>query len=657
MIFYVASVMLWTATGVSAAMSSNDDQQPPGLNAAHLFTTHRQNSHPGPRGNHNNQPSFALYKFTQSMDSASADDINNQILKDLERHTTTVPMSSDSHLPLGRQRGHSNQGNSLGGEHSNSHDSVHMGMASDNSSGTLNMNALSSRSVSGHQHNLQASVDGFNALQGGGSPGINSNTNSINNQSMEMGSGNTYLSLMQSSEWLNAQQHQQQQQHRHASSNTSTNTHTNTNTNTGTGGNSLKMKSGRTGKSPHSTDKSPIMARRGLPGTNSKGLLADDNASSDNSMGACAVERETLRVQQQRHLQQLQMQKLQEQQHQSQQTFEIEQQRLQAQLRQQQGNQQAQRLLNQTHHNSPHSNQTQGQTQGPHPPSFHTQQSLQAGSGSSQPSMQNNSNQPNVQQHQQQLQPNDHTHDPQSRGESLSNNSRPGPADIRIDGPTGKEYYDILGVALDADFATIKKAYRMKAKEFHPDRNPVGAQMFLRLSAAFQVLEDPVKRAEYDRTGIVTDKASTERTPAAKQAYARKMFSEIFGPNIDIIEGFVPPTSRANRRNSRIVHHVHRVTLEALYTGAVNKIAIQRSVACKACAGNGGGQGALVSCNACTGKGLLEIRTQIAPSRFQFMSQTCKQCQGNGFVIQKDMCCQACSGKKLVTGTNGCARD
>eukprot|EP01134_Creolimax_fragrantissima_P008362 CFRG8362T1 len=221
----------------------------------------------------------------------------------------------------------------------------------------------------------------------------------------------------------------------------------------------------------------------------------------------------------------------------------------------------------------------------------------------------------------------------------------------RVSKPSGREMYDILGVPPDADIAAIRRAYKRKAKEYHPDRNPVGAQMFLKLSAAFQVLEDPVKRNEYDKYGTIDKNNKSEKSPSARQEYARKMFNEIFGPNADTIEGFAPPT-RTSRRHSRMIHHVHRVSLLTLYSGAFNKIAIQRTVICKACQGVGGGQGALVLCDNCAGKGVLEIRTQIAPSRYQQASQTCPKCQGNGELRQTQFCCQTCAGKRVIKERN-----
>src|SRR5688500_11636889 len=65
-----------------------------------------------------------------------------------------------------------------------------------------------------------------------------------------------------------------------------------------------------------------------------------------------------------------------------------------------------------------------------------------------------------------------------------------------------KDYYQVLGVAQDADQDAIKKAYRQLARRYHPDKNPGDSQAeetFKEISAAYQVLSDPQKRRQYDQ--------------------------------------------------------------------------------------------------------------------------------------------------------------
>ena len=85
-----------------------------------------------------------------------------------------------------------------------------------------------------------------------------------------------------------------------------------------------------------------------------------------------------------------------------------------------------------------------------------------------------------------------------------------------------RDYYEVLGVAKDADDAAIKKAYREIAKKYHPDINPSAeaAEIFKEASEAYSVLSDKEKRAQYDQFGHAHLMAAAEATAVVLVALA-----------------------------------------------------------------------------------------------------------------------------------------
>ncbi|MBX6365653.1 MAG: DnaJ domain-containing protein, partial [Gemmatimonadetes bacterium] len=159
-----------------------------------------------------------------------------------------------------------------------------------------------------------------------------------------------------------------------------------------------------------------------------------------------------------------------------------------------------------------------------------------------------------------------------------------------------RDYYEILGVARDADGETIKKAYRKLALQYHPDRNNGSREFeerFKEVTEAYEVLRDPEKRAAYDRYGH----AGVKGGMGAGAGYGGFNFSdalEIFmrdfgGFGLDDL--FAGATGRRGGRTSRRGADLRvrlPMTLEEVATGVHRTLKLQVAERCSACGGSGG---------------------------------------------------------------------
>lgn len=100
------------------------------------------------------------------------------------------------------------------------------------------------------------------------------------------------------------------------------------------------------------------------------------------------------------------------------------------------------------------------------------------------------------------------------------------------------------------------------------------------------------------------------------------------------------------RRTKDLVHRVH-VTLEDLYKGKTTKLALTRNVICSKCKGKGGKEGAVRTCNNCSGRGIKVTLRQMGPMIQQIQSP-CDDCSGTGEIINAKDRCTNCKGKKVL---------
>lgn len=211
-----------------------------------------------------------------------------------------------------------------------------------------------------------------------------------------------------------------------------------------------------------------------------------------------------------------------------------------------------------------------------------------------------------------------------------------------------RDYYDVLGVSKGASADEIKKAYRQKAKELHPDRNsdnPNAESQFKEANEAYEVLKDADKKAAYDRFGHAAFEGGMGGGGARGGAYGggdfasafSDVFDDLFG---DMMGGRGGRGQRATRGSD--LRYNLRVTLEEAYAGLQKTINVPTAVTCDTCQGTGSEGGAEPqTCPTCSGMG--KVRAQQG---FFTVERTCPTCGGLGQIIKNP--CKVCGGSGRV---------
>ncbi|MBW4706769.1 molecular chaperone DnaJ [Roseobacter sp. YSTF-M11] len=214
-----------------------------------------------------------------------------------------------------------------------------------------------------------------------------------------------------------------------------------------------------------------------------------------------------------------------------------------------------------------------------------------------------------------------------------------------------RDYYEVLGVAKGASADEIKKGYRSKAKELHPDRNkdnPQAESQFKEANEAYEVLKDADKKAAYDRYGHAAFEGGMGGGGRPGGGFGggqgdfssafSDVFDDLFG---DFMGGQRGGGGRRAARGSDLRYNLS-VTLEEAYNGLQKTINVPTSVGCDSCNGTGAEGGSEpTTCPTCSGMG--KVRAQQG---FFTVERTCPTCSGLGQHIKNP--CNSCHGAGRV---------
>ena len=216
-----------------------------------------------------------------------------------------------------------------------------------------------------------------------------------------------------------------------------------------------------------------------------------------------------------------------------------------------------------------------------------------------------------------------------------------------------RDYYEVLEVPKTATAEEIKKAYRKKAIQYHPDKNPgdkEAEEKFKEAAEAYEVLSDPQKRQRYDQYGFSGVDGSGFSGQGMDLGDIFSQFGDLFeswgmGSSFFGGHGFGGSTKRV-RKGSDLRVKV-RLTLEEIATGVEKKIKVKKLIPCEHCHGTGSEDGNTETCPTCHGTGRI-VKTQRGIFGMMQVQEPCPTCGGEGKVIKNK--CSECGGNGVKQG-------
>ncbi len=228
-----------------------------------------------------------------------------------------------------------------------------------------------------------------------------------------------------------------------------------------------------------------------------------------------------------------------------------------------------------------------------------------------------------------------------------------------------RDYYEVLGVSKDASADEIKKSYRKKAIEFHPDKNPgdkEAEEKFKEAAEAYDVLSNPDKKARYDQFGHAgMSGAAGNGGPfggfggeSMSMDDIFSMFGDIFGGRGGFsgfsggFGGFGGGSQQQRRFRGSDLRVKVKLTLKEISTGVEKKFKLKKYVSCTHCHGTGAeGDSGSETCQTCKGSGSV-IRNQQTILGTMQTRVSCPTCNGEGKIIKEK--CKVCGGDGITYG-------